>query len=150
MDQHLNSSGLLTLVQHFRRLDWDKAIDGLTQPEYLVLAAVELGQQHNPDQPGIYVSALAEYMMISVSMASKLLKTMEEKEWILRTIDRNSRRNTFVSLTPLGKETLARANQAMERVHRAVRKKMGKESLEQLISNVSLLFSCYEEVLGQM
>lgn len=148
--EYLNRSGILTLTQYFRRLNWEKAIPGLSQPEFLVLSVVNRGQQQNPKQPGIYVSNLAEEMMISVSMASKLLKTLEEKDWILRTVDKNSRRNTFVSLTPEGRAVYAQADEALEQLNKVVEEKMGKESLEQLIQNISLLFSCYEEALEQL
>lgn len=148
--EYLNRSGILTLTQYFRRLNWEKAIPGLSQAEFLVLSVVNRGQQQNPKQPGIYVSNLAEEMMISVSMASKLLKTLEEKDWILRTVDKNSRRNTFVSLTPEGRAVYAQADEALEQLNKVVEEKMGKESLEQLIQNISLLFSCYEEALEQL
>lgn len=148
--EYLNRSGILTLTQYFRRLEWEKAIPGLTQAEFLVLSVVNRGQLKNPKQPGIYVSTLAEEMMISVSMASKLLKTLEEKDWILRTVDKNSRRNTFVSLTKAGKEMFSQADQAMDRLNKMVEEKMGKDSLEQLIRNLSQLFSCYEEALDQL
>lgn len=149
MDQP-NTSGLLTLIQYFRRLDWDKATVGLSQHEYLVLAFVHHEHAVNPELPGIYVSALADGLMISVSMASKLLKALEEKNWILRTVDKNSRRNTFVSLTEEGEAALSQADLSMQAVNRAVEEKMGKESLQQLIDSISLLFSCFEEVLAQL
>ncbi len=146
----LNKNALLHLIQYFRRLDWDKAIDGVSQPEYLVLSVVHQEHEKHPDLPGIYVSHLADGMMISVSMASKLLKIMEEKEWILRTIDKNSRRNTFVSLTEDGRKMLEKADRSIDEVNQAVAEKMGKESLQQLIDNLALLFSCYEDVLGTL
>lgn len=145
-----NTSGLLTMIQYFRRLDWDKVIDGLSQHEYLVLSFVNQEHTAHPELPGIYVSALADGLMISVSMASKLLKTLEEKNWILRTVDKNSRRNTFVSLTEEGEAILAKVDRSMQAVNSAVEEKMGQESLQQLIDNISRLFTCFEEVLDQL
>lgn len=150
MKQQSNSSMILNLLQHFRKLDWEKVLPGVTQAEYLVLSAIHFGQKKHPDQPGIYVSVLAEHLMTSVSMVSKLLKTLEEKNWILRTVDRNSRRNTFVSLTSEGKKMLSAADAAMDEVNRAVANKMGEESLQQLIASVSMLLTSYEDVLGSI
>ncbi len=149
MKQQSNSSAILGLLQHFRKLDWNKALPGLTQPEYLVLSAIHYGQENNPHQPGIYVSILADHLMTSVSMVSKLLKALEEKGWILRTVDKNSRRNTFVSLTPAGKKVLVSADTVMDEINRAVAEDMG-EAYQQLISNISALLSSYEKVLNQI
>lgn len=150
MKRQSSSSILLTLLQHFRKLSWDKALPGITQPEYLILSAIHWGHKKQPEHPGIYVSALAESLMTSVSMVSKLLKTLEEKDWILRTVDKNSRRNTFVSLTPEGKRILLAADQAMEQVHHTVAQDLGETKVQQLIEDISDLLRSYEDVLNTM
>ena len=147
MKQQSNGSILLSLLQHFRKLNWDGALPDITQVEYLVLSAIHLGKKKQPDHPGIYVSALAENLMTSVSMVSKLLKTLEEKNWILRTVDKNSRRNTFVSLTSEGKKKLAAADAAMEKINHTVAEKLGEDTVQQLMNGISALLLSYEEVL---
>lgn len=147
MKRQSGSSVLLNLLQHFRKLNWDKALPGITQPEYLILSAIYWGHRKQPDHPGIYVSKLAESLMTSVSMVSKLLKTLEEKNWILRTVDKNSRRNTFVSLTAEGRRILFAADEAMEQVNHAVAQELGEEKVHQLIDGISALLNSYETVL---
>ncbi len=150
MKRQSGSSMLLSLLQHFRKLNWDKALPGISQAEYLVLSAVYWGHKKQPSHPGIYVSALAESLMTSVSMVSKLLKALEEKNWILRTVDKNSRRNTFVSLTPEGKRMLMAADEAMEQVNHTVAQELGEAKVHQLIEDISALLQSYENVLGSM
>lgn len=150
MKRQSGSSMLLSLLQHFRKLNWDKALPGISQAEYLVLSAVYWGHKKQPGHPGIYVSALAESLMTSVSMVSKLLKALEEKNWILRTVDKNSRRNTFVSLTPEGKRMLMAADEAMEQVNHTVAQELGEAKVHQLIEDISALLQSYENVLGSM
>lgn len=150
MKQQSGSSVLLSLLQHFRKLQWEKALPGLSQAEFFVLSAIYWGHKKQPEHPGIYVSALAESLMTSVSMVSKLLKTLEEKNWILRTVDKNSRRNTFVSLTAEGKHILLSANESMEQVHRTVAQELGEQRLQQLIGDISDLLQSYENVLDTM
>ena len=147
--QQKNSSALLSLIQHFRKLDWDKALCGISQAEYLILTAIRHGQESCPKQPGVYVSVVADYLMTSASMVSKLLKILEGRGWILRTVDPKSRRNTFVSLTDQGKAILDRTDLQMDQINQLVEKKLGEETRQQLVQNLSTLFSCYEEVLGQ-
>lgn len=150
MKRQSGSSVLLNLLQHFRKLNWDKALPGITQPEFLILSAIHWGHKKEPDHPGIYVSALAESLMTSVSMVSKLLKTLEEKNWILRTVDKNSRRNTFVSLTPEGKKILFAADEAMDQLNRTVAQELGETRVQQLIGDISALLQSYEQVLNSM
>ena len=100
MENLSGGQGFLLLHQHLRHMDWSKITPGVTQPEYLILTALSVHRQTQPDSQGLYVSSLAEELSVSVSMISKLLKSMEEKDWILRTIDKHSRRNTFVSIAP--------------------------------------------------
>lgn len=150
MKRQPSSSMLLTVLQHFRKLSWDKALPDITQPEYLILSAIYWGHKKEPGHPGIYVSALAETLSTSVSMVSKLLKNLEEKNWILRTVDKNSRRNTFVSLTAEGKRVLMTADEAMSRVHQAVSTELGPEKVQQLMNDISLLLNSYENVLNQL
>jgi DNA-binding MarR family transcriptional regulator len=145
-----DSSGLLSLAQHLRRLDWSKAIPGMTQAEYLALSVVRRSQDAQPGCPGVYVSSLAEELMISVSMVSKMLKVLEDRGWILRTVDMNSRRNTFVSLTELGKQFHDSATFSLSQVHQKVAQQVGQETLDQLSSSAAKLFQCYEEVLGTL
>jgi DNA-binding MarR family transcriptional regulator len=145
-----DSSGLLSLAQHLRRLDWSKAIPGMTQAEYLALSVVRRAQEAQPDSPGVYVSTLAEELMISVSMVSKMLKVLEDRGWIRRTVDMNSRRNTFVSLTDLGLQVHDSANLSLSQVHQKVAQQVGQETLDQLSSSAARLFQCYEEVLGSL
>ena len=102
MENLTGAQGFLLLHQHLRHMDWSKITKGVTQPEYLILTALHVHHQEVPDSQGIYVSALGEELSVSVSMISKLLRVLEEKGWILRTVDKNSRRNTFVTLTELG------------------------------------------------
>lgn len=148
MTAQLDSSGILYMLHHLRHLDWSRATPGLTQAEYLALTAVRIGQESNPDKPGVYVSALAEELTISVSMVSKLLKVLEEKSWIVRTVDRDSRRNTFVSLTPEGLEIHQRANLALGNIHKQVAEQMGREKYCRVINELGQLFACYEDALN--
>lgn len=90
MENLTGSQGFLLLHQHLRRMDWSKITPGVTQPEYLILTALQCSQDAHPDIPGVYVSSLAEELSVSVSMISKLLKSLEEKDWILRTVDKTA------------------------------------------------------------
>ncbi len=142
--------GFLRLHQHLRRMDWSKITPGVTQPEYLILTALSVHRQTQPESEGVYVSALAEELSVSVSMISKLLKSMEEKDWILRTIDRHSRRNTFFSIASAGQSIYDAASEQLRKFHQSVVESIGQEKFAQLLSSAATLFRAYEDALGKL
>ena len=150
MENLSGAQGFLLLHQHLRHMDWSKITKGVTQPEYLILTALHVHHQEAPDSQGIYVSALGEELSVSVSMISKLLRVLEEKGWILRTVDKNSRRNTFVTLTPLGESVYQTASKEMKDFHQGVVDSLGQERFMQLLSSAATLFRAYEDALGEL
>ena len=140
--------GLFQILQQFRRIHWGSHFKELTQPEYMALSAIACAQEAHPDSPGVYVSALAEELMVSVSMVSKMLKTLEEKGWIVRTVDPNSRRNTFVSLSSEGarlyQEEAARTAAATRRIVA----RMGEEPMARFLKDAEKLADCIAQELG--
>ena len=150
MENLTGSQGFLLLHQHLRRMDWSKITPGVTQPEYLILTALQCSQDAHPDIPGVYVSSLAEELSVSVSMISKLLKSLEEKDWILRTVDKNSRRNTFVSLTPAWTAVYQTATYQMRTFHKSVVDSLGQETFTALLKSAATLFRAYESALEKL
>lgn len=150
MENLSGAQGFLMLHQHLRRMDWSKITTGVTQPEYLILTALHVHHQEDPESQGVYVSALGEELSVSVSMISKLLRTLEEKDWILRTVDKNSRRNTFVTLTDLGEEIYQTASDQMIAFHKGVVDSLGQEKFAQLLSSAATLFRAYEDALAKL
>lgn len=150
MENLSGAQGFLLLHQHLRHMDWSKITKGVTQPEYLILTSLHVHHQAAPESQGVYVSALGEELSVSVSMISKLLRVLEEKGWILRTVDKNSRRNTFVTLTELGESVYQTASKEMKDFHQGVVDSLGQERFMQLLSSAATLFRAYEDALGEL
>lgn len=148
MDKTLAPSVFLSSIRQIHKLDWSKKLTACTQPEFLALSAIRYAQLRYPERTGVYVSVLADELLTSVSMVSKMLKVLEEKEWILRTIDPGSRRNTFVSLTEEGLSVYEKANREMEAIHEAVIEKIGMDNMMKFIELSGDLARCYEEALA--
>ena len=139
---------LYMILQQLRQIRWNSTLQMVTNLEYTTMLAVAHAHVTHPERPGIYVSALAKELSTSVSMVSKLLSSLEKKNWIRRTVDPESRRNTFVSLSDEGKtllkEELGRTMAATEQVFQ----KMGQENVRSFLDGAQLLADCYAEVLG--
>lgn len=148
MDLEFGKGGFFQLLQQFRRIHWGSELEVMTQAEFMAVSAIWKAQTEHSDKPGVYVSTLAERLMISVSMVSKMLKTLEEKGWILRTVDPSSRRNTFVSLTDAGRSLYDTESQKIMATNQRVMEKMGREKIARLLADAEELAQCYAEELG--
>lgn len=148
MQSDLQEFGLFQILQQFRRINWGANLKELTQPEYMALSAIAHLQQSQPDSPGIYVSSLAEELVVSVSMVSKMLKVLEEKGWILRTVDPDRRRNTFVSLTEAGRRLYTEESERAAATNRRVVARMGEETMTRFLKDAEKLAKCIAQELG--
>lgn len=140
--------GFFPLLQQSRKIHWGAELEVMTQAEFMAVSAIHHGQEAQPDKPGIYVSALAEDLMVSVSMVSKMLRSLEKKGWILRTVDPESRRNTFVSLTDAGRALLAEEARRASALNQRVEEMMGRENITRLLRDAEKLIACYAKELG--
>ena len=140
--------GLFQILQQFRRIHWGSQFKELTQPEYMALSAIAHAQAAQPNSPGVYVSALAEELMVSVSMVSKMLKTLEEKGWIVRTVDPNSRRNTFVSLSGEGARLYEEEAARTAAANRRIAARMGEDTMRRFLQDAEKLAECIAQELG--
>lgn len=136
------------ILQKFRRINWGSELESMTQAEFVAISTIRALHKDQPDKPGIYVSALAEELMISVSMVSKILKVLEEKGWILRTVDPDSRRNTFVSLTDAGRTLHDQESQRASALNQRVMARMGAQRVARLLQDAEDLAKCYGDELG--
>jgi DNA-binding MarR family transcriptional regulator len=148
MEQEFAQDGFFQLLQQFRRIRWGAELEEMTQGEFMAMTAIRRGQEACPEKPGVYVSALADRLMISVSMVSKMLRTLEEKGWIMRTIDPESRRNTFVSLTETGRTQHDREQKRSRELNLRVQEALGQENLSRLLTDAQALLECYAQELG--
>lgn len=118
---------------------------GITQREYFVLEI--LNKKELNCKNGMYVSALADTIRISMPQASRMLKNMEEKGYIRREIDENNRRNTFVYITMKGMEVRIRAKQEMDTFVDCIIKRMGEDNIRKLTELFNMSANIIEDEL---
>ena len=75
MENLTGGQGFLLLHQHLRRMDWSKITPEVTQPEYLILTALHVHGELEPDSQGIYVSALADELSTGISGTPEALSS---------------------------------------------------------------------------
>ncbi len=89
------------------------AASGVTFGQYVVLQMVR-------DAPAVRSSQLARELGVSRPTMSILLRALERKRWITRTVATTDRRGQSVTLTPGADRLLARVDRASRRAGRAV------------------------------
>lgn len=105
----------------------------VSKGDFFALQIIERYQKMNPEKEGIYVSNLAESLKIASSQTSRMLKNLEERNWVGRNVDPKDRRNTYVFLTEEGKEVCRQVEEKMQMYFQGVWNSMGKERVEELI-----------------
>lgn len=110
--------------------------------EFIMLDMI---QRWAKDSEGIYVSEIARELRVSTPAVSKMLKGLEEKEYIERKTDQKDRRNTIVLLTEEGEKVRKRVLNEMEAFLQQVIERMGEENTKELVR----LLELYTEVIRE-
>lgn len=136
VDENLKEEIMQAIIQ-MKRVNASVVVDDLTHREFFTLDMLIRLKDKSSNNEGVYVSSLANKLKISMPQASRLLKTMEEKEYITRVIDKNDRRNTYVLVTELGIEKRNCAKIEMDDFVGRVIEHMGKENVRQMINLIN-------------
>ena len=107
---------------------------GVTHKEFFMLEILSRFMENNPDKKGVCVSELAARINTSMPHTSRLLKTMEEKNFINRIVDEADRRNTYVSVTDVGRLKRKCVKGEMDNYMNIVISRMGRENIDTLIN----------------
>ncbi|MCD7829094.1 MAG: MarR family transcriptional regulator [Clostridiales bacterium] len=117
--------------------------------EFLMLTTIEDYHKKHPEVQGIYVSALADQLDLAVPAVSKQLRHMEQQGWLVRTVDQQNRRNTFVSLSAPGRKALTEEESFYLEMSSRVFQQMGEERCLSIIDGISEILDLLEETALQ-
>lgn len=109
------------------------ALMNISQSEFFALEIIAKCQRENPAREGIYVSELAKMLHIASSQTSRMLRGLEERKLVGRSVDTRDRRNTYVFLTELGQEKQQQTRACLQDYVEDVWKHMGEEKVRKLI-----------------
>ncbi len=133
------------LLNRLRKIDWNKQFQTLKVPEFLALDTIYRHHADHPDVPGMYVSAFAETVCVTMPTASKLLKSLEAQGWITRSVDKNNRRNTFIILTEAGRALYLSERRFCAQTGANIFSKLGEENTAALLAAVTQILDVVEE-----
>lgn len=131
-------------MHQFQKLRIGDMFPQMTKMDGMTLMAIE---HFNKEKENgiITISELASKMNAQSSAVSRTLKSLEDKEYIIRTINKSDRRNTYVEVTDLGRSLLKEAESTMSNFARAVIKRMNEEDMNRLIAYLEELYQVSKE-----
>ena len=119
----------------------------MTKAEFYCMGMIRDFCLKNPEKKGMYVWEIAEKAKVRPPAVSRLLKGLEQRNLIVRSIDSKDRRNIYVGLTDEGCELWEEAAGKFSRFSDEVAKKMGKEDMTEIIRLVNKLSDIIEKEL---
>lgn len=148
------SKEFLEIIHRFQKIiSKARPIHFIPHGEFIMLSAIEKVTLDNESSgkavPLATVSQLANQLKSSKSATSKMLKVIEEKNYIERAMDQTDRRIVYVKITNSGQDILCEAKREMEMFSDNIMEKMGEKDSEELIRLMNKLQIIVENELSK-
>lgn len=132
---------LFRSMHQFRKLNVGAMLPGITKQEFITMGVIL-----NKGKDGkITISELAAKAQVLPSAISRTLRGLEEKGYVVRTINQKDRRNTYVELTAKGEETARQSKQTMHDYGVAVMSQLNEQDMERLIQYMDNIYDIAEK-----
>ena len=113
--------------------------------EFMMLAVIDRKMEENnrkgAKKIGVRVGDIVKSLHGTKSATSKMLRTLEEKEYIERTTSPNDRRSVYIQLTDKGEKLITKNKHMMEQFTMEVVEELGIQKWNELIDLLNNLYS---------
>lgn len=130
---------LIQVFENFRKLNIASILPNLTHAEFGLLKAVSCCRKGNGGEDEIRISDIVKHLKIPAPAVSRTMRSLEERGFIIRTVNKKDRRNVYVRLTEAGAAKLDEAEQILDEFQEAVFGSMGIENMNRLIQYLQKL-----------
>lgn len=127
-----------TTLTMFRKLRFGDMLADMTKNDGMTLMAIAHFEELNGGV--LTVSELAERIHAKSSAVSRTLKSLEDAGLVERTVNKNDRRNTYVTLTEKGMDRRNEVSREMDDFGQAVFRQMGEEDMQKLNAYLKELY----------
>lgn len=123
--------------------------------EFMMLGAIHHGfcrdgeEKRQEGVPGVRISELCRMVHSTKSATSKMLKGLEEKNYIERITDTKDRRVVYIVLTETGNKIIQDSTKRMQEFTDKTIQKMGEEDTRKLIQILKRLYDSMDEVIKE-
>lgn len=128
---------IISAILRFKMVNASMNFGGITHREFFMLETLARFEQENPDKKGVYVSELSASLHIAMPQVSRMLKSMEEKNLILRVVNQDNRRNTYVSITDMGRLKRKCVKDELDYYTNTIINRMGEDKIDQMVGLVN-------------
>ena len=124
---------LMETLHLFKSLNLSELTPLLTKSEFMTLMAMDSCLTRKQELT-VNINEITDRIHILPQAISRNLKSLEEKNYIIRSIDPSDRRNIKVSITPEGKAALKETEDAMDEFTSAVFHQIDPEIMKRLVA----------------
>jgi DNA-binding MarR family transcriptional regulator len=139
-----------SVINEIRKSKYKHKVCEVSHVEFFMMGAIYSGKKEKfleqKSEKGIKVSDLTKLMKGTKSATSKMLRTLEEKDYIIRISDEKDKRNVYIKLSAKGEAIFLQSINSMNQYVESIIDKMGMEDIEQLISLLNKLCKTMDEV----
>lgn len=143
------SMEFLATAHRFKKLHMNELFPNISKGEFWALKMIQKATLKSESDCGVYVSTIAEHLKVTPSAISRMLKGLEEKELIERKVNKNDRRNTYVTLTEKGEMVARKVEAEVNELTNNVILAMGEEDSKTLIVLFNKLVDVMEAEIKQ-
>ncbi len=149
MDQnaYLGESMLRAWLELAATIGSREMVSGMTYNEAVVCNHLSHRMKTTPERP-ITATELCEKIKVRKSQMNQILTALEERGYLIRTRNKQDRRQVDLTLTDDGQRAYATAHSCAREVLDAVVERLGLESTQDVIRIFTLANATVEEVLA--
>lgn len=150
MDSAQIQKELFRVTKNIKKLLVYHSTSQIKHSEYRALGIIyEEMKRSKENTEGIKTSELALKLKISKPAVSKLVSSLEEHGYIVRSAGKADKRTTFIALTEEGKRKTEALIQQMDCIIQRILKKMGEEDSKELVRLLKKVYTIIEQELKE-
>lgn len=120
------------IMNGFRKLNLSSILPNISHGDFTVLQTIVCLQSEAGEECGVRVSDIVNRLQVSAPAVSRGLHNLEGQGLIVRRVDLQNRRNTYVDITTEGHAMVEEVNAIMSDLADAIFVQMGKENMKKL------------------
>ena len=141
---------LMEAFHMFHQLNFGSLLPHLTKGELVVLEGIASCRKKScSHETKIQISNLVEELRILPPAVSRTLKGLEEKGYIVRSVNERDRRNTCVEITDAGREAMRESEQILNTFAERVFSKTSEEELRRVCAYLHQVYDTAREEIEQ-
>lgn len=146
MDAYQLHSEMHHIMHRFKCLPFCELTSKVSRGEFFMLRH-SLDKMREEKRESLYVSEVVQLMDVTAPAISRMLKSLEDKGFIIRELDKENRRNTIVRLTKEAATYIDEAEARMGKVMEGVIVHMGEENITQFVELCNRMADALNEEL---